>query len=60
MLTTIITTRAHAIKVYREILETLTSDPSLHCPPSLAAIFAAEMEDKVWNFETGKFEDEDA
>ena len=60
MLTTIITTRSHATKVYEEILETLTGDPSQHCPPSLAAVFAAEMEDKVWNFKTGKFEDEDA
>ena len=59
MLTTIITTRSHAIKVYQEILETLTSDPSLHRPPSLAAIFAAEMESKVWNFKTGRFEEED-
>ena len=60
MITTIITTDVHAIQVYSEILETLTSNPSLCCPPSLAAVFAAEMEDKVWNFETGKFEDEDA
>ena len=59
MLTTIITTRSHAIKVYQEIQETLTSDPSLHCPPSFAAIFAAELEDKVWNFKTGRFEEED-
>ena len=60
MLRTIITTDIHAVKVFNEIFETLTDNPSLHCPPSLAAVFAAELEGDVWNFKTGKFEAEDA
>jgi len=60
MLRTIITTDIHAVKVFNEIFETLTDNPSLHRPPSLFAIFAAEMEGKVWNFTTSKFEAEDA
>ena len=60
MIRTIITTDVHAIQVYSEILETLTSNPSLCCPPSLAAVFAAELEGDVWNFKTGEFEAEDA
>ncbi|HRJ40937.1 MAG TPA: hypothetical protein PL105_03610 [Caldilineaceae bacterium] len=59
-LRTIIVPRDKAIQTFTEIEETLRSDPTLHCPPSLAAILAAEMDGRVWNFVTGKFEPEDA
>ena len=58
--TTALIAAVHATKVYQEIKETLRDNPSLHCPPSLAAVFAAELEGDVWNFKTGEFEAEDA